>query len=538
VSLIGESKFSTIIDGQALGSVINITASNVTVTGFTARNSKFGYGGIRVYQSNGDNVSGNIVKNNYDGILFYSSNGSTVSDNNAQSNEYGIHLYGSSEVNVSGNAASGNMNGIHLDVSSNNTVIDNDASSNSGNGIYLYGSSNNTVLGNDLFSNLGGGIGVQYSGNNTVLSNIASRNGYGVYFYGSDGNILGDDVVSFNNESGMLLFGSAENTVTSSDISNNTFGIWFINSDGNGVSGNNVSSNGQFGIRLWNSSSNIFFHNNFVGNAVQNVEQPTNTSLFNLWDYDGEGNFWGDYNSANIGLNGIGYKPHIVDDRSYLGVYSKDSSPLMGPYSQFTAVVANQSYVVTFVSNSTISRFQNDHSPDNASLVSFEANGSEGNGFCRIAMPNVLIPPPYVVMVNNASLQYIVVRSNGTHTWLYFTYQLPAYEVTIATVAPIVPPEATIWSQWWFWGIFGLALALVVLGGFSIRYRKKVAEQTKILQAYSPFVIGEALFKADIERRGVRIKEFEEKYDVKIQPRSTLEDVIRSMEAKEKEDKT
>jgi hypothetical protein len=50
-------------------------------------------------------------------------------------------------------------------------------------------------------------------------------------------------------------------------------------------------------------------------------------------------------------------------------------------------------------------------------------------------------------------------------------------------------------------------------------------------------VIAEALFKADIERRGLKIKEFERKYGVKIQPRSTLEDVIRTLEAKEKEEK-
>jgi hypothetical protein len=69
-------------------------------------------------------------------------------------------------------------------------------------------------------------------------------------------------------------------------------------------------------------------------------------------------------------------------------------------------------------------------------------------------------------------------------------------------------------------------------------YRRKAAEQTKLLRAYSPFVIAEALFKADIERRGLKIKEFGEKYGIKIQPRSTLEDVIRSLEAKEKEEKS
>jgi hypothetical protein len=94
-----------------------------------------------------------------------------------------------------------------------------------------------------------------------------------------------------------------------------------------------------------------------------------------------------------------------------------------------------------------------------------------------------------------------------------------------------------IWALWWFWGILVLVLGNAVLGSFSIRYRRKVAEQMKILQAYSPFVIAEALFKADIERRGLKIRDFERKYGVKIQPRSTLEDVIGSLETKERTEK-
>ena len=92
--------------------------------------------------------------------------------------------------------------------------------------------------------------------------------------------------------------------------------------------------------------------------------------------------------------------------------------------------------------------------------------------------------------------------------------------------------------MWWFWGIFGLALIGAVLASFSVKYRRKVVEQAKLLREYNPFVIAEALFKADIERRGLKIREFEKKYGVKIQPRSTLEDVVRSLVTKEKEEKS
>jgi hypothetical protein len=108
----------------------------------------------------------------------------------------------------------------------------------------------------------------------------------------------------------------------------------------------------------------------------------------------------------------------------------------------------------------------------------------------------------------------------------------------LTPVVPVVPPTVPVWSLWWFWGISGLAVVGAVLGVFTVKYRRKVAEQLRILQAYGPFMVAEALFNADIERRGMKIKEFETKYGVKIQPRSTLEDVIRSLEKKQKEEES
>lgn len=536
VSLIGENEFNTIIDGRASGSVVNVTANRVNVTGFTIRNSMFGYSGVYIYRSSGDNISQNVVKNNYNGIYVYGSVGSNVTSNDVLGNEYGIHLYGSSNNNVSGNNAASNMNGIHLDVSSDNTLIGNKVSSNTGNGIYLYGSSDNTLSGNSAFSNYGRGIRLHYSSDNTLLDNIVSNNGYGIYLYGSGNNILSGNNASFNNESGILLQGSGDNAITGNVLSNNMYGVWLIDSGGNAVSGNNVSSNDKYGVRLWNSSRNVFFHNDFIKNLVKNVEQPSNTSILNLWDNGAEGNFWDEYDGANKNMNGIGDKPFVVDPHA-LGVYSQDSYPLMGQFFQFTTAVENRSYTVAVVSNSTISSFQYHRGPDNiTNAMSFKVNGPNVTGFFLISIPHILMSPPFMVTVDQAPpLLYNVVRTNGTHTWVYFTFLQSEHELTIT---PILPPEVPIWSLWWFWGIFGLVLSEAVLASFTIKYRRKVGEQAKVLQAYGPFVIAEALFKADIERRGLKIREFEKKYGVKIQPRSTLEEIIRSFEAKAEEEKS
>jgi hypothetical protein len=228
-----------------------------------------------------------------------------------------------------------------------------------------------------------------------------------------------------------------------------------------------------------------------------------------------------------------------VVDQNAPGVYGEDTHPLAGQYSQFTAFFENQSYPVMFVSNSPISGFQYSlGQANNTNAISFQVNnGSNGkaNGFCRICIPQILVSPPYVMTIDSAPLSYNVVLMNGTHTWIYFAYSNSTHDLVIASV---VSEEVPLWAVWWFWGISGLALVAAVLGGFTIRYSRKVSEQGRILQAYGPFMVAEALFSADIERRGMKIKEFEKKYGVKIQPRSTLEDVLRSLETKQKEEES
>jgi hypothetical protein len=168
--------------------------------------------------------------------------------------------------------------------------------------------------------------------------------------------------------------------------------------------------------------------------------------------------------------------------------------------------------------------------------MNFQVGGSTGSGFCRIGIPQVLIAAPFVVAVDGAPLSYSVVLTNGTYTWIYFDYSSSAHDLMISAY---VPPGVPVWSVWWFWGMSGLAVVGLVLGGFTVKFRRRVIEQARVLQAYKgPFMVAEALFNADIERRGMKIKEFEAKYGVRIQPRSTLEDVLKSLETRKKEEES
>jgi len=185
VSLIGENRDNTIIDGSNTGTVANVTANNVTISGFTIRRSGSNYSlespdcGIRVLFSN-NNISHNTIKNNTYGIIL------------------GYQpLHSSANNFLSGNSISNNEDvGILIWVSNNNTIIGNDVSNNT-NGIGLFWSGNNTITGNDVSSNEKSGIILtNNSSDNVIVGNIIANNhaptafDAGIYFFYSSGNLI------------------------------------------------------------------------------------------------------------------------------------------------------------------------------------------------------------------------------------------------------------------------------------------------------------------------------------------------------------
>jgi hypothetical protein len=86
------------------------------------------------------------------------------------------------------------------------------------------------------------------------------------------------------------------------------------------------------------------------------------------------------------------------------------------------------------------------------------------------------------------------------------------------------------------------AIAIIVTtASLTIKYHRKSKKQEKLAEKYkselerlSLLDIARSKFEADIERRKGKIQSFERKYGVTIQPRATLEDVIRSLDIKKK----
>jgi len=155
VSLVGENRDLTTIDGSGTGTVISITANNVNIKGFTIRGSgTLQYdSGIFAQQFGGNEISHNRIINNNDGIHFELSSGNVISDNIISSNNNdGIFLCLSSDL-VSGNTITNNDDGIDLFMSSDNVISGNIIYSNN-NGIRIDSTRGDNVIYHNNFNNI------------------------------------------------------------------------------------------------------------------------------------------------------------------------------------------------------------------------------------------------------------------------------------------------------------------------------------------------------------------------------------------------
>jgi parallel beta-helix repeat protein len=139
LSLVGENRSLTIVDGGGAGHVIHVTQGNVNVTGFTLRNALGNQSGIVVENAGNCFVTGNNIVNNSAGgsagIALWNSSGNVFAGNNLTSNTYGLIFLGGSGLNsiYENNIANNIWYGVYLDHSGNNTFYHNNFVNNTNN---------------------------------------------------------------------------------------------------------------------------------------------------------------------------------------------------------------------------------------------------------------------------------------------------------------------------------------------------------------------------------------------------------------------
>lgn len=187
VVLVGENRETTIVDGSFTGSVFQITADNVSVTGFKLQNTgwEWGRSGVEVYNADYCEIKGNFVFLTCHQIRLNGSRGSKILGNIVSAprdyfpqSAYGIRLENSVDCLIENNTISNNIGGIHLQNATNCTVVRNFVFQNT-QGIRLYSPCvDNDVVANIVCNNTRDGMIEAMPWNQTLINNSFVHNNF------------------------------------------------------------------------------------------------------------------------------------------------------------------------------------------------------------------------------------------------------------------------------------------------------------------------------------------------------------------------
>jgi parallel beta-helix repeat protein len=153
---------------------------------------------------------------------------------------------------------------------------------------------------------------------------------------------------------------SNNNTIYCNNINSTINSIRVHNAHFNNISNNNIILNDN-GIKCRvGSSNNLIYHNNFVDNGVNAIDEDSNT-----WDngYPSSGNYWSDYigvdiyhgvNQDILGSDGIGDTPYVFSVGS-------DGYPLMNPWDGISPVPSYDEIFVDDDYNESTSGWNSTH---------------------------------------------------------------------------------------------------------------------------------------------------------------------------------
>lgn len=453
VSLIGENRDTTIIDGNGKDTLFYVMADNVVINGFTVQH---GHSGIWLWHSKNTTISHNNVNNNAYGIRMDHSSDSSIVGNRINDNQwFGIAIDHSGNSILRDNKLVGTRYNFRVDgeklsdfvhdIDTSNTINDKpmhyllnqhgltiDSSTFSEIGyIAIINSTNISVKDLDLSYN-GQGILLAYAENSLIQNLAATRNwngikivsslnitvgqnnannnfDYGIKLVNSLNSVITENNAMNNNWAGVGIFGSQNCTISENNAIDNYYGFHIVYSSSLNVYRNKASRRtGGYSIVLYYSNYSLIYHNNFVNNFIYKYVKSTNR-----WDNGLEGNYWLNYDGDDSDQDGIGDTPYVLEEGN------QDNHPLMGKFSVFNVTSGHS---ITLISNSTISNLQFDQ--ENR-IVGISATGPNGTlGFCRMRIPTALVDGVYKILVNNREPLMLkeLPNSTGLYKYLYVTY--------------------------------------------------------------------------------------------------------------------
>jgi parallel beta-helix repeat protein len=433
ISLIGGD--GVIIDGQFRRSGIRIGFQmktdylmDVTVAGFTVRNCVKGINLIRCrnVRLRNNTMVGNVhnfadyslgvndvdTSNTVDGKPIYY----WVAEHDRQipSDAGFVALIDSRAIIVRDLTLIGNGQGVLLK-NTTSSRIENVSVINNQDGIcFDVASINNTVVANSILNNTVTGIYISASSRNVIRDNMISGSYYGIYLTTASGectdNLVVGNIVQ-NHWKGIVLEGQSNVPIVRN------------------VFNNNMVSDVSIGISMYLSASNLVYHNNFV--KVDYVESSESQNSF---DYDGQGNYWDDYNGTDADYDGIGDVPYLVNEEG------KDNYPLMGIFTSSSILWHGTAYDVETITSSSV--FALGFSQQEKSISFNLATAINETSFCHVTLPEALLGGPYRVLFEGEQISILNQESNDTHSFLYYEY--PSNGGHVEIVGETVVPEFSV----------------------------------------------------------------------------------------------
>jgi parallel beta-helix repeat protein len=376
ISLIGENKETTSVNGDPRETVFDIKADNVLLKGFTIQN---GAKGVYVNECSNVTILDNVVMNNTDGIFvswavncFIAENevaynrrfgiwiiwssGNVLKNNRLSENVYNFGVWGSElaeflhDIDFSNTINNKpiyyliNERDLLIDpstvssvgflgiINSTDVVIKNLDFRNNIQGI-LFAYTNYSAIINCTIMNNYNGIDFCSSSHNVISGNIVSDNGIGIEIsYPSINDTISTNTIVNNEACGIGLFKASYSELKANNVSGSYFGIFVHTSYFNKLYWNEIQ-NHFYGISIWSASNNEIFNNNFINNT-HHVDSSYSVNIWNK-GYPSGGNYWSGYTGADLyhgpyqnitGSDGIGDTSYIIDESN------QDKYPLMNPW--------------------------------------------------------------------------------------------------------------------------------------------------------------------------------------------------------------
>jgi parallel beta-helix repeat protein len=268
VTLTGEEKTSTIIDGEQLGEdTITVTAPNFYISGFTIRNGPRGCGynsGLKVENADNCVIENNVFTDNCWAAEIRSSSHCIFSDNTIIDNEQG---------------------GVHLAMSPSTQVTECTFSGNGKEGLAIF-QGNDQVISSNTFIDCGIEIGSQPPPGNTIHCTIKDNTVNGkplVYLESEQGKIIKDagqvilnqcrgivvrNLNLSNTSTGISVYKSSFIFILGNTITNNFHGLGIGKSFFVNIKNNKINHNWYNGVSI---GSSILCHLSFNEITENNI---------------------------------------------------------------------------------------------------------------------------------------------------------------------------------------------------------------------------------------------------------------------------